>query len=148
MNSGETDSHAKSHEGDVTLLPSGIAEGVDEGLGRSRGEAEVKPPNPMNIPPNPWAFGEFWLIDEFGVHRDLIDLLEPQLDTLLQEHKEVLKEAAESTEAEAVQDELYSLLYDEENRGEQFKNILFNSFFAVSFALFEHKWANIRSCGN
>ena len=103
----------------------------------------VMPPNPMNIPPNPWAFGEFWLIDEFGVHRDLLDLLDPQLDTLLQERKEVLKEAAKSTEAEAVQDELYSLLYDEENRGEQFKNILFNSFFAASFALFEHKLRKI-----
>ena len=54
-----------------------------------------------------------------------------------------MKDAAKSTEEEAVQDELYSLLYDEEDRWGQFKNILFNSFFAASFALFEHKLRNI-----
>ena len=99
--------------------------------------------NLMNIPPNPWAFGEFWIIDEFSVHRDLLGLLDPQLDSLLRERKEALKEAAESTEEEAVQEELHILLYDEEDRGEQFKNILFNSFFAASFALFEHKLRTI-----
>ena len=102
----------------------------------------VMPPNPMRIPPNPWAFDEFWIIDEFVVHRDLLDLLDPQLDSLLRERKQVLIEAAESIE-EAVQDELYFLLYDEEERGERFKNILFNSFFAASFALFEHKLRTI-----
>ena len=81
-------------------------------------------PNPMNVPPNPWAFGEYRLIDGFGVHRDILGLLDPQLDSLLLERKELLKVAAESTEEEAVQDELYSLLYDEEDRGEQFTNIL------------------------
>ena len=101
------------------------------------------PPNPMNIPPNPWAFGEIWLVNEFGVHRDLLDLLDPQLDSLLRDRKQVLIDAAESTEVEAAQDELYSLLYDEEERGGQFKNILFNSFFTASFALFEHKLQKI-----
>ena len=101
------------------------------------------PPDPIQIPPNPWAFGEFWLVNEFGVHRDLLDLLDPQLDSLLRDRKQVLIDAAESTEVEAVQEELYSLLYDEAERGEQFKNILFNSFFAASFALFEHKLQNI-----
>ena len=102
----------------------------------------VMPSNPMNIPPNPWAIGEFWLIDEFGVHRNLLDLLDPQLDRLLLERQNVLKEAAESTEGDE-QHELYSLLDDEEDIGEQFKNILFNSFFAASFALFEHKLRTI-----
>ena len=103
----------------------------------------VMPPNPMRIPPNPWAFGEFWIINEFDVHRDLLDLLDPQLDSLLRERKQVLIEAAESTEVEAVQEEIYDLLYDEDNRGEKFKNILLNSFFAASFALFEHKLRRI-----
>ena len=103
----------------------------------------VMPPNPMRIPPNPWALGELRLINEFVVHRDLLDLLDPQLDSLLRERKQVLIEAAESTEVEAVQEEIYGLLYDEDNRGERFKNILFNSFFAASFALFEHKLRNI-----
>ena len=101
------------------------------------------PPDPMKIPPNPWAFGEFWIINEFDVHRNLLDLLDPQLDSLLRDRKQVLIDAAESTEVEAVQEELYSLLYDEEERGEQFKNILFNSFFSASFALFEDKLQKI-----
>ena len=101
------------------------------------------PPNPMRIPPNSWVFGEFWIIDEFVVHRDLLDLLDPQLDSLLRERKQVLIEAAESTEVEGVQEEIYGLLYDEDNRGEKFKNILFNSFFVASFALFEHKLRDI-----
>ena len=103
----------------------------------------VMPPNPMRVPPNRWAFGEFWIIDEFVVHRDLLDLLDPQLDSLLRQRKQVLIEAAESTEVEAVQEEIYGLLYDEDNRGEKFKNILFNSFFMASFALFENKLRTI-----
>lgn len=98
------------------------------------------PPDPMKTPPNPWAFGEFWIVNEFGVHRDLLDLLDPQLDLLLRDRQRVLIDAAESIPDEAVQDELYSLLYDEAERGEQ---ILFNSFFAASFALFEHKLQKI-----
>lgn len=101
------------------------------------------PPNPMMIPPNPWAFGEFWLVNEFGVHRDLLDLLDPQLESLLRDRKQVWIDAARSTAEEVVQDELYSLVYEEEERGEQFKNILFNSFFTASFALFEHKLQTI-----
>ena len=100
-------------------------------------------PDPMKPPPNPWAFGEFWIINEFDAHRDLLELLDPQLDLLLRDRKQVLIDAARSTPEEAVKDELYSLLYDEEERGEQFKNILFNSFFAASFALFEHKLQRI-----
>ena len=99
-------------------------------------------PDLMNIPPNPWAFGEFWPINEFDVHRDLLGLLDPQLNSLLRERKEVLEEVMNSTE-EAVEAELAGLLYDEEERGEQFKGILFNSFFLASFALFEHKLQTI-----
>ena len=36
-------------------------------------------------------------------------------------------------------EQLYALLGGEESRGEEFKTILFNSLFAASFALFEHK---------
>ena len=74
----------------------------------------------------------------------LLDLLDPQLDSLLRDRKQVLIDAARVDRSRRLyKDELYSLLYDEEERGGQFKNILFNSFFTASFALFEHKLQTI-----
>lgn len=96
----------------------------------------------MVIPLNWWDFGEFRLIYGFDAYRELLLLLDPQLRLVLQERQEKWREAASSAE-EAVRGELYSILYEEEEREEELKSILFNSFFAASFALFEHKLRTI-----
>ena len=97
----------------------------------------------MVIPLNWWDFGEFRLIYDFDAYRELLRLLDPQLGLILQAQQEKWAEAARSTEEEAVRGELYSILYEEEERGEQLKSILFNSFFMASFALFELKLRTI-----
>ena len=96
----------------------------------------------MVIPLNWWNFGEFRLIYDFDAYRELLRLLDPQLNLVLRERQEKWREAASSAE-EAVRGELFSILYEEEERGEELKSILFNSFFVASFALFEHKLRTI-----
>ena len=88
----------------------------------------------MVIPLNWWDFGEYRLTYDFDAYRELLRLLDSQLGSILRERQERWKEAASSAEEEAVRGELYSILYEEEERGEQLKSILFKEY-PVQFVL-------------
>ena len=92
---------------------------------------------------NPWHFGEWWLTGEFDGYQSLLALLDEELQARLSEREEGLREASESAESLAMQIDLEMVIADEGIEGEKFRSILFNSFFAASFALFEHKLSTI-----
>ena len=93
----------------------------------------------MVIPREQWSFFEWVFTSEFEVQLELLDVLDEALDASLANIQQGLRTAVGSVEDEEEYAELYALLGGEESRGEEFKTILFNSLFAASFALFEHK---------
>ena len=76
---------------------------------------------------------------EFGILRDLQYLLESQLIENFDEGCKNLAIEAGIEEDGNLRNALYSAADELEQRGEQFKSMLFNSLFSTSFALFEHK---------
>ena len=97
----------------------------------------------MTMQRNSFSGAEWRLTGEFELYRSLLALLDQELHSRLRERREVLEEAIDSTQDEAIQIELDLIISDEGVEGEKFKSILFNSFFVASFALFEHKLSTI-----
>ena len=93
----------------------------------------------MTMQRTSFSGAEWRLTGEFELYRSLLALLDQELHSRLRERREVLEEAIDSTQDEAIQIELDLIISDEGVEGEKFKSILFNSFFVASFALFEHK---------
>ena len=83
---------------------------------------------------------ELMLTSDFEAHRELLDLIEQGLRGSLKRKAEEIKTAARAAKDEEEHDELMSEVYgyEQESDGGQFMAIAFNSFFASSFALFEH----------
>ena len=86
-----------------------------------------------------WSFSEYAFTYEFSVHRSFLVLLESLLTESLDEFQMDMTATASLEEDEALRESLFDFLRDQEERGEQYKGILFNSFFSASFALFESK---------
>ena len=80
------------------------------------------------------------LTSEFWAHREFLDLIEGGLRSNLIRKAQELEAAAKAAGSEDEFDELITMKYEYEleSEGGQFMTIVFNSFFAASFALFEH----------
>ena len=86
------------------------------------------------------SWPEMLLISEFEAHREFLDLIEGGLRDSLIRKAQDLKAAAKAAENRDEHDELISemYVYEQESEEGQFMAIVFNSFFAATFALFEH----------
>ena len=90
-------------------------------------------------------FFEFALTSEFAVHRESLTLVDEGMRESLRVKMETFADAARSAENQDGFDEFMSITYeyDPESGGEAFMAIVFNSFFATSFALFENRLTHI-----
>ena len=90
---------------------------------------------------------EMMLTSEFEVHRESLTLIDGGLRDSLHRKTQELRAIAKGARDEEEYGELMSDVYgyDLDAGGGQFMTIVFNSFFATSFALFEHTLTNI--CG-
>lgn len=85
-----------------------------------------------------WA-GEVRISQELEVHRGFLDLLEPVVESALKYWQEEAEVQAVRIEDPEQQGAYSAFAADQQGEHERFKNILMNSFFASSFALFEHQ---------
>ena len=94
---------------------------------------------------NRLSFFEFALTSEFAVHRESLALVDAGMRGSLRVKMETFADAARNAENRDRFDEYMSIAYeyDPESGGEVFMAIVFNSFFATSFALFENKLTHI-----
>ena len=91
------------------------------------------------------SWPELLLTSTFEAHREFLDLIEGGLrDSLLRKAQD-LRAVARAAKNEDEYDELMSEVYVNEKESEEgrFMMIAFNSFFAASFALFEHTLVHI-----
>ena len=93
----------------------------------------------MDVSEKSYSLSEWVLTYDFGILLSLLDLLEPHLVASFEEFEMDLTVMSAMEEDKALKASLYSLANDEEERGEQSRNILFRSLFAASYAVFEHK---------
>ena len=85
------------------------------------------------------GFQDFMVSSEWKLHRDFLGSMETQLDTFVHEWQERLDNQAQQIEDEFERDEFYNFFLDDYHEMRQYKVIFMNSFFASSFALFEHQ---------
>lgn len=91
-----------------------------------------------------WNEAERILIShKWQLHGRFLDLVEPHLETTLQDWEQAIEQQAQQIDDEDERAEFYEFHSDEYHERMEFKVILMNSFFSASFALFENQLLRI-----
>ena len=77
------------------------------------------------------------------VYQKYLESLDPHVEGLLQKFEQFVDAEAQQIQDEWEKAEYYEYRGDEHSELEEFRTILLNSFFAASFALFEHRLVKI-----